>query len=208
MAASFTVAEHLPAVTEGKDRDQCSSGNHDTRFHRIVTCQRMSLQRCPWFHFWKGTRVRRNVCRADRGSLFRVLSRENGLVICSGASNAGLIDRRRCLLVENRKNSAPASFSGLLQWESANADHIETTEAINELCIQNWANRHGLREWVPSLLRLTSYPTSQVLLCSRSVVRVQSVSDSTRLSDKRAQTDGSDNKGQPSRSGYNSIYEC
>ena len=109
--------------------------------------------------------------------------------------------------MEKRKKSGPAGFPMLRQWKSANAYNIETTETVNELCIYNRTDRRGMRDLMPSLLGLTLQPGSQMLLGPRGVVWIQSVLDSTRLSDERAKSDSSDHEGQPSRSSRSSIHE-
>lgn len=136
-----------------------------------------------------------------------MLDSEVSLSVCFVGSGTGLVDWRRCSFVKNRENSGPGGISRLLQWESTNADNIETTEPISKLCIYDRTDRRGPRNLIPGLLGLTLYPSSQVLFISRGVVWVQSVLDSTRLCDERAKPDGSDHKGQPSRIGCSSIHE-
>ena len=205
MAASVAIAEHCSGIAESKDCDQCSAGDHDA-CRRVMTRKRASLQWFPGLQSFLRIYLGSNIYCIDRLLLLQVLV--DGVGVCVGSAGFGIrVDRRRCLFMEKCKKSSPAGFPRLPQWKSADADNIETTESADKLRAYDRTGRRGMRDLMPSLLGLTVEPKSQMLFSSRGMVWIQSVLDSTCLSDERAKPNSSDHKGQPSRSGRSSIHE-
>lgn len=86
--------------------------------------------------------------------------------------------------MKDGKNSGAAGLSRRHGWKSADSHDIQATKSINKLGEDNGADRGRLLELQPQ--RLSRKPSTQAFSAPRGMVWVQSLFNSTNLSDQRA----------------------